>query len=103
MAKKLHVGNLSDSVTQVQLHELFGQAGEIAEINLITDRDTGMPKGFAFVKMAGEEATQEAIKRFDGYSLDDQALTVQEARPHKPRSRGVWSSRSGPPKRNNRS
>ncbi len=88
MAKKLYVGNLAYSTTQEQIQELFAQAGEITEITLITDRDTGRPKGFGFVSMATEEGAQEAIKRFNGYQLDSRALTVNEARPREERSGG---------------
>ena len=99
MAKKLYVGNLSYNTTQDQIQQLFAQAGEIAEIALITDRDTGRPKGFGFVEMATEEGAQEAIKRFNGYSLDNRNLTVNEARPREERSgggnRGYDNYRSG--------
>jgi RNA recognition motif-containing protein len=88
MTKKLYVGNLAYSTTQEQIRELFAQAGEIAEVTLITDRDTGRPKGFGFVEMATEEGAQEAIKRFNGYSLDNRALNVSEARPREERSGG---------------
>jgi len=88
MAKKLYVGNLPYSTTQEQLRELFSQVGEPTEINLITDRDSGRPKGFGFVEMATEEEAQEAIRRFNGYSMDNRALTVNEARPREERPRG---------------
>lgn len=88
MAKKLYVGNLAYRTTQEQIQELFSQAGEITEITLITDRDTGRPKGFGFVSMATDEGAQEAIKRFNGYQLDNRALTVNEARPREERSGG---------------
>lgn len=88
MSKRLYVGNLAFEVTQAQLQELFAQAGEISEINLVTDRYTGTPKGFAFVEMATEEAATEAIKRFEGFVLNDRALSVQEARPREERSTG---------------
>ena len=88
MAKKLYVGNLPFNVTQSQVHDLFAQVGEITEVNLITDRYTGTPKGFGFVEMATEEAAQEAIKRFNGFLLDERALTVNEARPREERSGG---------------
>ncbi len=88
MAKKLYVGNLSYDVTEAQLRELFAQVGEVTEINVITDRDTGRPKGFAFVQMATDEAAQAAIQRFNGYSLDNRTLTVNEARPREERSSG---------------
>lgn len=88
MAKKLYVGNMPYSTTSEQLRELFEQAGEIAEVTIITDRDTGRPKGFGFVEMATEEGAQEAIRRFNGFSLDNRPLTVNEARPREDRSSG---------------
>jgi RNA recognition motif-containing protein len=88
MAKKLYVGNLSFDTTEAQVRELFSQVGEIESVALITDRETGRMKGFGFVEMASEEGCQEAIKRFNGYSLNDRALTVNEARPREERSGG---------------
>ncbi len=88
MAKKLYVGNMPYSTTSEQLRELFEQAGEIAEVTIITDRDTGRPKGFGFVEMATEEGAQEAIRRFNGFSVDNRPLTVNEARPREDRSSG---------------
>jgi RNA recognition motif-containing protein len=88
MTRKLYVGNLPYSVNEDNLRELFVQAGEIASVNIITDRDTGRSKGFGFVEMATEEAAQEAIKRFNGYSIDNRALTVNEARPREERPSG---------------
>ena len=88
MNKKLYVGNLPYSTTEAQIRTLFAEAGEITEISLITDRETGRPKGFGFVEMATEEAAQEAIKRFNGYTLDNRNLTVNEARPREERPGG---------------
>ncbi|MEP7287179.1 MAG: RNA-binding protein [Chloroflexota bacterium] len=88
MAKKLYVGNLSYSTTEAQIRELFSQTGEIESVALITDRETGRAKGFGFVEMATEEGARETIKRFDGYSLDNRNLTVNEARPREERSSG---------------
>lgn len=88
MAKKLYVGNLAYSTTQEAVRELFTQAGDVADVALITDRDTGRPKGFGFVEMATEEGAQEAIRRFNGFTLDSRALTVNEARPREERSGG---------------
>ncbi len=85
MNKKLYVGNLPYETSQEQIRELFAQAGEVAEVNLITDRETGRPKGFGFVEMATEEAGREAIKRFNGYAMGERALTVNEARPREER------------------
>lgn len=87
MAKKLYVGNLSYSVTQEQLENLFAQAGEVTEASIITDRDSGRSKGFGFVEMSTEEEAQEAISKFNGYSLDNRTLTVNEARPREERPR----------------
>ena|SRR5438552_14474835 len=88
MAKKLYVGNLSYGTTEDQLRTLFSEAGEIGEVALITDRDTGRSKGFGFVEMATEEGAQEAIRMFNGYMLDDRNLTVNEARPREERTGG---------------
>lgn len=81
MVKKLFVGNLPYDVTSAQLEELFSQAGKVQSVNIITDRYTGQGKGFCFVEMSTEEETQEAIKKFNGYSLNDRAIVVNEARP----------------------
>jgi cold-inducible RNA-binding protein len=101
MAKKLYVGNLSYGTTQEAVRELFEQVGEVAEVNLITDRDSGRPKGFGFVEMATEEGAQEAIRRFNGFSLDSRPLTVNEARPREERSGGSGGFGGG--RRDNRS
>lgn len=86
MATKLYVGNLSYNATQEQLQALFSQVGEVSEIAIVTDRDTGRARGFGFVTMTTEADAQEAIKRFNGYNLDNRALTVNEARPREERS-----------------
>jgi cold-inducible RNA-binding protein len=88
MAKKLYVGNLDYATTQEQLRELFSQAGEIAEVTLITDRETGRPKGFGFVEMKTDSGAQEAIKLLNGKMFNNRALTVNEARPREERSGG---------------
>src|SRR5437868_5136860 len=88
MNKKLYVGNLPYNTTEAQVRELFEQAGEITEVALITDRETGRPKGFGFVEMATVEGAQEAIKRYNGYSLGNRNLTVNEARPREERGGG---------------
>lgn len=88
MTKKLYVGNLSYNTTEAQVRELFSQAGEVDSVSLITDRNTGRAKGFGFVEMNTEEGGREAIKRFNGYTLDSRTLTVSEARPREERSGG---------------
>ena len=100
MVTKLYVGNLSYNTTEEEVRTLFTQVGEIAELAFIMDRDTGRPKGFGFITMKTEEASKEAIKRFNGYTMDNRALTVNEARPREERSNsgggyGGGSSRGG--------
>lgn len=95
MGTKLYVGNLSYDTTEDQIRTLFSQAGDIAEIAFIMDRDTGRPKGFGFVTMQTEEGAQEAIKRFNGQSVDNRALTVNEARPREERSGGFGGGNRG--------
>jgi RNA recognition motif-containing protein len=80
VAKKLYVGNISFDTTETGLHTLFAQAGEVASVAIITDRDTGANRGFAFVEMATPEAAQTAIERFDGSTLDDRQIKVNEAK-----------------------
>ena len=102
MSQKLYVGNLSYNTTEAQVRDLFAQAGEVTSVSLITDRETGRLKGFGFVEMNTAEQAQEAIKRFNGYTLDERALTVNEARPREERS-GSFGGNSGGGRRDNRS
>lgn len=95
MAKKLYVGNLSYNTTDAQVRDLFAQVGEVTSVNLITDRDTGRPKGFGFVEMTTDEHAQDAVRRFNGYSLDNRNLTVNEARPREERSGGFGGGNRG--------
>jgi cold-inducible RNA-binding protein len=94
MAKKLYVGNMSYDTTQEQIRALFAEAGDVTEVNLITDRDTGRPKGFGFVEMTTDEGAQEAIKQLNGKIVDARALTVNEARPREDRSGGNSNRRN---------
>lgn len=80
MAKTLYVSNLPFSVTESQIHDLFSQVGKVRNIRIVTDRFTGSPKGFGYIQMTSEAATQEAILRFNGFALDDRMLNVSEAR-----------------------
>jgi cold-inducible RNA-binding protein len=88
--KKLYVGNMTYGTTEDQIRELFAQAGEVSSVSIITDRETGRAKGFGFVEMTTDEGGQEAIKRFNGYTLDNRTLTVNEARPREERSGGSF-------------
>ena len=95
MNKKLYVGNMPYETTQDEIRALFAQAGEVTEVTLITDRETGPAKGFCFVEMATEEGGREAIKRFNGKAMGERTLTVNEARPREDRSsQGYGGSRS---------
>jgi RNA recognition motif-containing protein len=98
MNTKLYVGNLPYSVTESGLRELFAPAGEIASVAVITDRDSGRPRGFAFVEMADAATAQKAITLVNGTTLGDRQLTVAEAKPQAARSSsggygGGYSSR----------
>jgi RNA recognition motif-containing protein len=80
MTTKLYVGNLPHDTSEEQIHALFAQAGEVGRIKFALDRETLLPKGFAFVAMTTEEGNQEAIKRFNGYMLGANILKVRTAR-----------------------
>ena len=77
----IFVGNLNYSTTQDELFEAFSQYGNVERVNVVTDRDTGQPRGFAFVEMTTDEEAQKAANDFNGYSMGGRALTVNEARP----------------------
>jgi len=93
MAKKLYVGNLARSVTTEQLRDLFAEVGEISDVTIITDRETGESRGFAFIEMASEAEAKEAIKRFNGHMIENRAMAVSEARPREERSGGGGGGR----------
>ena len=81
MGKRLYVGNLSYSVTEVDLRDTFSAEGhEVTEVKLVMDRETGRPRGFAFVEMATEEGAQKAIENLNNRELQGRAITVNEAR-----------------------
>ena len=88
MSTKLYVGNLSFKTTGEDLQELFGQAGTVQSASVVTDRDSGFSRGFAFVEMASDAEAQTAIQQFNGKDLDGRNLTVNEARPREERSGG---------------
>ena len=80
MTKKLYVGNLPYSTTEDELFELFGTDGRtVSEVALITDRETGRPRGFGFVTMGSEEDAQSAVQALDGASLGGRTLRVNES------------------------
>lgn len=87
MATRIYVGNLPATVDKAQLEQLFGSFGEVVDAHVVTDRDNGRSKGFAFVEMANEEAVHQAIAGLNGTTLGDRSLTVNEARPRADRDR----------------
>ncbi|HLF73887.1 MAG TPA: RNA-binding protein [Anaerolineales bacterium] len=87
MESKLYVGNLSYSTTEDDLRSLFFQAGTVASVALIKDRDSGQSKGFAFVEMSTQAEAQKAISMFNGYNMGDRELRVSIARPREERGR----------------
>ena len=81
MTTKLYVGNLSYETTEQELQELFAQAGGVASVALPTDRETGRPRGFGFVEMSSEDEARKAITMFNGQTLRDRQIKVNESRP----------------------
>jgi len=81
MGKKLYVGNLSYKVTEDDLKALFGEFGTVTEVNVITDRETGRPRGFGFVELDSNEGAAKAIASLNGKMLQDREINVNEARP----------------------
>ena len=88
MAKNVYVGNLSFDTTQDKLQELFEAHGQVDTVNLITDRYSGRPRGFAFVEMMTDEGATAAIGALDGQEVDGRALKVAQAKPRADRGAG---------------
>lgn len=91
MTTRLHVGNLPYTITDEELRELFSQAGTVVSVDIPKDRATGRSRGFGFADMENSEQAEEAIKKFDGYSLDGRALRVDYAREREQRASGYGS------------
>jgi len=85
---KLYVGNLSFDTTENDLQSEFEQFGKVVEAALVTDRETGRSRGFAFVTMGSPAEGEAAIKALEGKEFQGRALTVNEARPREERPRG---------------
>ncbi len=85
MPKNIYVGNLPFTSTESDVHELFSQYGSVDTVRLVTDRDTGRPRGFGFVEMEEEGATK-AIEELDGKDFGGRNLRVNEARPREERA-----------------
>jgi RNA recognition motif-containing protein len=87
MDAKLYVGNLSYQTTEESLRELFAQSGTVVTVDIIKDRDSGQPKGFAFITMGNQHEAQEAIRALNGKNVDNFALKVSIAKPREDRPR----------------
>jgi cold-inducible RNA-binding protein len=77
----IFVGNLSYQTTQDELQQAFAAYGTVERVNIITDRDTGQPRGFAFVEMSDQREAETAISQLNGAQLNGRAMNVNEARP----------------------
>ncbi len=92
---KLYVGNLSFSTTEETLQAEFGAHGQVEEVAVITDRDTGRPRGFAFVSMSNDSEARAAIEALNGTEVDGRTITVNEARPKSEGGGGGGGGRGG--------
>ncbi|MRG95075.1 RNA recognition motif domain-containing protein [Polyangium spumosum] len=88
MGNRLYVGNLSFSTTQATLEAAFAAAGDIREVAMPTDRETGQPRGFAFITMGNAQAANNAIAQFNGMMLDGRSIKVNEAQERPQRGGG---------------
>lgn len=95
MDVKLYVGNLSYDTTEDDLRNLFAKAGEVVSAALITDRDTGNSKGFAFIEMTTQTDAEKAISMFNGFDLDNRELKVNVAKPREDRKSGTGGRKGG--------
>jgi RNA recognition motif-containing protein len=97
MGRKLYVGNLPYSATEQSLRDAFAASGTVDSVSLITDRDTGQSKGFAFVEMASDREAQAATEAMNGKMLDGRQIKVNEAKPRENRggNRGGFGGGGG--------
>ena len=91
MPKRIYVGNLPFSATEDEVRDMFAEFGSVNSVSLITDRDTGRPRGFGFVEMEDGEQADNAIGALHQSQMGGRSLNVNEARPREPRpQRGGW-------------
>ena len=93
--KNIFVGNLSFGTTEDALRALFEAYGVVERVNIVTDRDTGQPRGFGFVEMTNDAEGEKAIAALNGRELGGRDLNVNEARPKSDRTSGGGGNRSG--------
>ena len=82
---RLFVGNMPFRMTKDELYDLFAQAGAVVSVHIPTDRETGRPRGCGFVEMEEPAAIDQAVQMFDGYTVENRALVVNQARPRESR------------------
>jgi RNA recognition motif-containing protein len=92
---RIYVGGLPYNTTSESLTELFAQAGEVSQAQVVEDRYSGQSRGFGFVEMPNADEAQAAIAQFNGYQLGGRTLTVNEAKPRDDRGGGGRSSGGG--------
>lgn len=78
----IYVGRLNHAITELHLELLFGHFGEVEQAKVITDRETGEPRGFGFVEMKDERSASKAIDKLDGVKLEGTTLVVRPAKPN---------------------
>ena len=83
----IYVGNLAHEATEDELNQVFGEFGAVASVSIIKDRETGRPRGFAFVEMPDSNEAAEAIKQLNLREISGRPITVNEARPKSDRPR----------------
>lgn len=88
MGKKLFVGNLAFATTGAELESLFAAAGTVESANVITDRDSGRSRGFAFVEMSSQVEASKAIAQFNGHEIGGRQINVSEAKERESRGGG---------------
>jgi RNA recognition motif-containing protein len=93
--KKIFVGNLSFGSTEDSVRAMFEAYGTVDRVSLITDRDTGQPRGFGFVEMSNNSEADRAIAELNGRELDGRALNINEARPKEDRGFGGGGGNRG--------
>jgi RNA recognition motif-containing protein len=91
----IFVGNLSYQTTEQELEAAFGQYGAVDRVSVVRDRDTGQPRGFAFVEMPNSTEAANAINSLNGRELNGRAINVNEARPREARGGGFGGNRGG--------
>ena len=95
--KNLYVGNLPFGTTETDLRDAFSVYGQVDTVNIVTDRDTGRARGFAFIEMGDSDGAEKAIAALNGSDLGGRAIQVNEARPKTERPRGSFGHGFGKP------